>query len=236
MAPFHTPHALGMAAVVSFALMGAAGQVQAAGAERTLTVTGHGEATGIPDQAQISAGVVSQGDTAAAALAADSQAMNAVMDALKRQGVPEKLIQTSNFSVSPLYPDNPGGARKVTGYEVTDTVTVTLQDISRIGPVLDSLIAAGANQSYGLQFGFRDPKPLLGEARGEAVRDAMYKAYAFAGAAGVKLGAIQSIGEGEGGGPRPLMRAMAFAAQKPTPISAGQESVSADVTITWELK
>ena len=131
-------------------------------APRTLTVSGHGEAGGVPDQAMLSAGVTTQGKTAAAAMAENANEMNAVFAALKRLGVPEKKIQTSNFTVSPQYPPynaNATGQLKIVGYDVTNQVNVTLDDVKKLGPALDALVAAGANQINGVTFqGLPTPK------------------------------------------------------------------------------
>ena len=205
-----------------------------------LSVSGTGEVKATPDQAQLSTGVVTQAATAAAALAANSRAMNGVFDTLKRAGIPEKNIQTSNFSVSPQY-GNPklGGAQRITGYQVSNTVTVTVTGLDKVGPALDALVAAGSNQIDGPNFTIADPKPLLAKAREDAVKDATARAQTLAAAAGVTLGPILSIGEGgaEYSPPRPMYRtAMAgLAAAPPPPVAGGEESVSANVLITWEI-
>jgi len=213
----------------------------ASAAPRLLTVSGEGDARAAPDQAQLSAGVVTQGKTAAEALAANSRAMSAVFAALKRLGIPEKSIQTSNFSVEPQYTpynaSNPQPAR-IVGYQVSNTVTVGVDDLDKVGPTLDALIASGANQAGGVSFSIRDAKPLLAQARQAAVKDAIERAETYAKAAGITLGAIVSIQEGGSQAPRPMMRmeAMAAAPAPPPPIAGGEQSVSASVTISWEIR
>jgi len=204
---------------------------------RTLSVSGTGEVKATPDQAQLSTGVVTQAGTAAAALAANSRAMNGVFDTLKRAGIAEKNIQTSNFSVSPQYGNpKPGGAPHITGYQVSNTVTVMVVGLDKIGPAIDALVAAGSNQIDGPNFSIADPKPLLAKAREEAVKDATARAQTLA-AAGVTLGSILSIGEGgaDYSPPRPMARMLMAADKAPTPIASGEESVSANVSITWEI-
>ena len=220
-----------------FSVMFAAPSALADAAPRTLTVNGTGEVRAVPDQAPLSTGVVTQAATAAAALAANSRAMNAVFDTLKRAGIAEKNIQTSNFSVSPQYGNpKPGGAQRITGYQVSNTVTVTVIGLDKIGPAIDALVAAGSNQIDGPTFSLADPKPLLAKAREEAVKDATARAQTLAAAAGVTLGPIISISEGGGeySPPQPLGRMM-LAAKAPTPIASGEESVSASVSIAWEI-
>ena len=209
-----------------------------------LSVSGEGEVRAVPDQAQLSAGVVTQGKTAAAALAANSTAMNNVFAALKKRGVPEKSITTSNFSINPQYPpyrqDAPQEDRtRIIGYEVSNQVTVILDDVSKVGSTLDALVASGANQAGGVSFTIRDPKPLMRDAREDAVKDAVAKAQTLAKSAGVTLGPIISISEGGGYQPMPVfakaMRMDAVAAPPP-PVAPGEQSLTVNVSITWEIQ
>jgi uncharacterized protein YggE len=202
---------------------------------RTLTVSGVGEVKSTPDAAQISTGVVTQAPTAAAALAANARAMNAVFDTLKRAGIPEKNIRTSNVSVSPQYAGKPGQVQHVAGYQVSNTVNVLVIGMDKIGPTLDALISAGSNQIDGPNFTIADPKPLLAKARDQAVKDAVEKAQVYASAAGVSLGPILSISEGGSYEARPMARMTMAADKLSTPIAAGEESVTANVSVTWEI-
>src|SRR5437762_9845252 len=140
-----------------------------AAALRTISVSGEGEASGSPDQARLSAGVVSQAPTAAAALTANTAAMNRVFAALKTLGIPDNKIQTSNFSVQPQYPpyrpDAPEPRNTIVGYQVSNQVTVIVDDLSKLGAALDALIRSGANQLGGVSFAIADPKPLAERAR-----------------------------------------------------------------------
>jgi hypothetical protein len=202
---------------------------------RTLTMTGSATAKAAPDMADISAGVTSDAPTAAAALAANSASMNRIFAALDRLGVARKNVQTSNFNVSPVYASRtPNEAQRLTGYRVNNEVHVILDDITKVGATLDTLVTAGANQMNGLNFAIKDPAPLLAHARADAVADAKLRAQQYAAAAGIALGPIQSLSEGGGEPPRPMYRVMAMAAA-PTPIAAGEESINASVTIVWEI-
>jgi uncharacterized protein YggE len=190
-----------------------------------------------PDEANFSAGVVSQGATARQALAANSRAMNAVFASLKKQGVPEKAIQTSNLALSPQYQTcKPGVAcpQRIVGYEVSNNVTVTV-GLDKAGTVLDALVASGSNQFGGISFSIHDPKPLLAQARVDAVKDALERGALYAKAAGVSLGPILSIQEGGSEAPRPVYRAMKMMAAESMPIAGGEESVSANVSVTWTI-
>lgn len=203
---------------------------------RTIAITGHGEARGRPDTATIQAGVTTNGATAAAALSANSARMNGVFAALKKLGVPDRNIQTSGFSIFPQYTNGDNNAaRRLTGYQVSNTVSVKLDDVDRTGASLDALVAAGANQMNGISFDIAKPEPLLDQARAEAVADARHRAEVYAKAAGLSLGPVQSINEnGAAPPPRPMYR-MAMMAADAAPVAPGEQSLSADVTMVWEI-
>ena len=209
--------------------------------QRTLTVSGEGEAKAVPDQAHLSAGVVSEARKAADALAANTRAMNAVFAALKRLGIPDKAIQTSEFSVEPQFqPDRNGNSTmKILGYKVSNTVNVTVDDLGKTGPALDALVAAGANSLGSIDFAIRDPKPLLAKARADAIRDAMARAQTYAKAGGFTLGPILSIGEGGVEMPRAVSfapRMMAAPAAAPPPVAAGEQNLGASVNVTFAIR
>jgi uncharacterized protein YggE len=206
---------------------------------RTITISGQGEAKAAPDEAMLSAGVTTNAHTAAAALAANTRAMNAVFGTLRKAGIQDKDMQTSGFSVQPQYSTDKGPQR-ITGYEVSNNVSVTVENLSSLGATLDALVSSGANNIGDIAFGFRDPKALMQKARAAAVADAISRAQIIAKAAGVTLGPIASINENGGNydAPRPMYRAlagMAEAASNPAPMAAGQESLSDSVSIVWEI-
>lgn len=207
----------------------------------TLSVSGQGEARGAPDQAQLSAGVTTVAPTAAAALGQNSAKMNAVFAALKRLGVLDKDIATSNFQVSPQYPPynaNETGLQRIVGYQVSNQVNVTLDDTKKLGPTLDVLVGAGANQINSVGFTIKDSAALLKKARETAIADAILRAQTYAKAAGVTLGPILTIQEGSVESPRPLYDVVVTAARAapPTPTAPGEQSITANVSITFQLK
>ena len=221
-------------------ILGAPPAAAAEEAPRRLVVNGTGEASARPDIAVISAGVVVQADTASVALADNTRAMNAMFEQLRAAGLPPEDVQTSQFSVMPLYesrrvdPETTEPPR-IVGYEVSNQVTARVRDLERLGAILDALVRAGANSIDGPSFEIADPEQLLGQARDAAVADALAKAARYAAAARVQLGEIISIEEGGFyAPPRPMMRAEAMAAS--VPIAPGQTEVSASVTITFALK
>jgi hypothetical protein len=166
--------------------------------------------------------------------------MNAVFATLKRLGVPDKAIQTSNFSVSPQYPPynaNETSVQHIVGYQVSNQVSVTLDDPKKLGPTLDALVGAGSNQINSVGFVIRDTAALLTKARAAAVADAIARAHTYAAAAGVTLGPILSIQEAESEGPRPVYN-LAVAAGRvaaPTPTAPGEQSVSASVSVVFSI-
>ncbi len=207
---------------------------------RTISVTGMGEEKGTPDQAHLTAGVLTEGKTAADALAANSRAMNQVFAALKRAGIADKNIQTSNFQISPRYSEGDGTRPHIPviiGYQVSNNVQVTVDGVDRTGPVLDALVASGANQSNGIFFTIADPKPLEVKARREAVAEAIAKARTIADASGVRLGRIISINEGGGYvPPMPMVMSRAVMAQDAaTPVAAGEATVLVNVSVVYEI-
>jgi hypothetical protein len=229
---------LAVCAVLSMVAAGAGMALADQAAPRTLTMSGQGIAKAAPDQAQFSTGVVTQGGTAALALAANSRAMNAVFATLKRLAIPDKDLQTSNFSLSPQYQVcKPGTAcpQRIVGYEVSNNVNVTVEDFGKTGAVLDALVSSGSNRIDNIGFSIRDTSALLKEAREAAVKDATLRAETYAKAAGVTLGPILSIQEGGGEQPQPVYFAKAMMAAPP-PIAGGEQSVSAGVTISWAIQ
>ena len=225
------------AAVLAWSLLTAAAPVEAADMARTISVSGQGEARGVPDRAELSAGIATIAGTADAALAANARKMTAVFDTLKRLGVAERDVQTSNFSVQPQYAQNNGdGPARITGYQVSNQVDVTLDDTKKLGPALDALVGAGANQINSVSFDISDPAALQAKAREAAIADARSRAQTYAGAAGVTVGHVLSIQENGGGG-APVFAALALRAHAAsTPTAAGALRVTANVSVTFELK
>jgi hypothetical protein len=202
-----------------------------------ITMSGHGEIRATPDTAMLSAGVSTEGTDAAAALSANNSRMQAVIAAIRKLGVPDKDIRTSNFSVSPQYVNSGKEAPRITGYRASNQVEVRLEDVNKLGTALDTLVSVGANQINGVNFLIHNDTDLLSQARTAAVAEARTKAETFAKAAGTSLGAIVSISENSNETPRPMYRVEnVVVTGARVPVAMGEQSVSADVTITWEMK
>lgn len=210
-----------------------------AGPDRQMTLQGRGEVTAKPDMATVSIGVVRQAKTAREALDANTTAMQEVLASLKAQGFEDRDVQTSNFSVSPRYDYSKDGTPpKIDGYEVSNQLTVTVRDLKKLGPLLDKAVTDGSNQITGVAFSIAKPEPLADEARKLAVKDALRKARVFADAAQVTLGPISRIDE-QGGyrPPQPYAKTMRMGAEAASvPIAEGEQTVTIEVSITWEIK
>ncbi|HTT82349.1 MAG TPA: SIMPL domain-containing protein [Rhizomicrobium sp.] len=205
---------------------------------RTITVSGTGQAKAAPDEAHLRAGVVTSARKAADALAANSRAMNQVFAALRRLGIPDKSIQTSDFSVSPQYKTDRNGdsTQEISGYQVSNEVVVTVDDLAKLGPALDALVASGANNLGSMDFSIRDPKPLMAEARAAAMKDAQASAETYADAGGFKLGPILAVSESGAETPSPIMARPMMRMAAAVPVAGGENSVSATVNVTYEIR
>lgn len=201
-----------------------------------LSVTAEAEVSRKPDMATITAGVVTDAPTADAALADNARRMSGVMAALKRAGVAERDIQTSQLSVNPQVAYQDGRAPRVTGYQAVNNVTVKLRDMGAVGKTVDALVAQGGNQLNGIGFGLADPDSALDAARADALKKARARADVYASAAGMRVKRIVSISE-SGDMPAPPMPMMAMARAAPeTPVSPGEISLTARVTVVFELQ
>lgn len=202
-----------------------------------ITVTGAGEDEVTPDRARVSLGVVTQAPTAAAAAEQNARAQRAVLDAVRGQGVPAEQISTSGYNVSPVSEYNQQTQRtRITGYSVQNTVVVELRRIDQVGPVLDAVLAKGANTVSSLDLYSSQAEASRRRALARAVERARADAEAMAAAAGGRLGALLELTSAIGGGPRPVVMDMVRArAASATPISAGTESTSATVTARWQF-
>jgi len=206
--------------------------------QRTITITGQGQVSVKPDVAIVETGVVTQAKTAAEALTANTQAMQAVFDAIKELGIEDRDMRTSQFSVNAIHtrPER-GEASRISGYQVSNLVSITLRDLDRVGEVLDRVVSTGSNELRGIRFQVEKPGPLMDGAREDAVKDALRKAKIYVAAAGVALGPVLTINEHGGGGrPQPVFaRAMAMEAAD-VPIAAGEQTLSTSVTLVIGLE
>ena len=225
-------------------------------ASQPFTVQGTGTATATPDQSAVSFTVTK---TAATLQDAQNQAntfTNKIVADLQKTGVAKQDIQTSNYNSYPNYNQDNGGvvqpgiampirpqqqSQTIISYTVSEDVNITLHDISKANTVIDQITKDGAENISGPNLTFSDTKQqqLEDEARTKAIADAKQKAQSMSQAAGIHLGRVINIQEGDNNQPviRPLMMmnsAAGTAKSVPTQINPGQNTVSATVTLSYE--
>jgi len=209
-----------------------------------IIVTGEGETTAAPDMAILTLSVLREAETARDAMTANNDAMGKVLAAMKEAGVEDRDLQTSGVNIQPryVYPDDKNGLKepKITGYTVTNTLTVRVRDLDKVGTVLDKSVSLGVNQGGNLQFTNDNPEAAINEARKRAMADAIAKAKTLTDAAGVGLGRVIEISE-QSFRPRPVPFAraemkMAAQAADAVPVAAGENTYNVTVNVTFELK
>jgi len=209
-------------------------------------VAGTGKVVVAPDLALLSLGVEARDATVAAARDQAAGAMNRVLEALKRGGVADKDIATAYFNIQPItvYEEKLQGSYRyseprIVGYVVTNQVTVKVRTLDRVGPLLDSAVAAGGDliRANGISFTLENPRPYAIQAREAAVRDALAKAQQFASLTNVTLGKLFYITE-TGGTPAPLVyerAAVAAFADGSTPISGGEIEITVSIQAAFAI-
>ncbi|MCB1382893.1 MAG: SIMPL domain-containing protein [Notoacmeibacter sp.] len=207
-----------------------------------IMVTGTGQAALAPDLAILSLTVMREGETAREALDANNAAMGDVLKAMKAEGIADRDLQTSGFSISPryVYPKaSDGGDQtpRIVSYQVANNLTVRVRDIAKVGTVLDKSVTLGVNQGGSVSFGNDDTTAALAEAREKAMADAIAKAGTLAKAAGVKTGKVLEITENVNfARPEPLARTMAMKAEADAvPLAAGENTYTVTVNVTFAI-
>jgi uncharacterized protein YggE len=206
----------------------------------TISVTGVGEVIVTPDTANIQIGVQTFNQELSVAQADSNEQTQNIIDTLTSAGVKKADIQTSNFSVSVRQDyDDKGVPTDVLGYDVYNTLSVTVRNLDDLGTILDQVVGAGANQIYGITFYRSDLTDATSTAREAAVKDARERADQLAAAAGVEIGAIVNITEGYSQSVTPVDYGKGYAgemaADSAVPIQAGSQSVQIIVTITYNI-
>ncbi|MBI4099579.1 SIMPL domain-containing protein [Candidatus Microgenomates bacterium] len=204
------------------------------------TVTGEGKATAVPDIAQISLGITVNGASVALVQSQANSTINDVTAAVKKLGVGDKDVQTSNYNLRLDY-DFANGRQSIKGYVADINLSVKVRQFDKINQVIDAATAAGANQVGGLNFTLDDASRLKaeGEARKLAIDQAKTKAAQIAAASGLNLGRIINVSESPNFSPRPIMMsgvAKADSAAAPTEIQPGSSEISVSVTLSYETR
>jgi hypothetical protein len=220
--------------------------VQAAGAAveeaiPAITVTGTGDVAAAPDRAQLSLGAVVESRRAVDAQGQLAELIQRVLNGIKALGIPEEKIRTVGLSLTPVFSQpkprsdtEPEGPR-IVGYRATNSLRVQLEDLERVGSVIDAGIAAGANQLSNLNFELRDDLAHRQQALKLAAREARFKAEAVAAALGLQLGEVLEVREDGTQTAFPQERRFAAPAAVGTPIQPGQVQISAAVTVRFRL-
>lgn len=207
----------------------------------SVTVTGTGHASVAPDRFSFTVGVQTVSPTVDDAVAENNRRVSSVIAALRKAGAQDKDIQTSQFSIYPQQNYEQGKLPTITGYQVMNNITVRSTKVGDAGRLLGIAVAAGVNNSSGINFEVSDPARGRDEGLKAAFADARAKASVLAQSAGRTLGRAVFISEGVQAPepPRPMTRVMAMEAQAAgtdIPIESGTQQLSFTITTTFELR
>ncbi len=200
-------------------------------------VSGEGKVSVPPDIALLNAGVTANAPTVKAAQDQLNTKINSVSRAVKAAGIPDKDIQTSNYSVFPQYNYQQGN--QITGYTASSNLTIKVRQMDKASIVIDAAASAGANQIGGISFDIDDKSKAENQARELAVAQAKKKAADAAKTAGFTLGSIVNYSETFGTPPRPvpfLNKAESAISNAPTQIEPGTNEVNITVTLSFEIR
>lgn len=225
-----------------------------------LSLSAEGRSNRVPDLAVFSAGVVTHGITASEALGGNSRQMDQVVAALKRSGIADRDIQTSSISLSPRWNNPEAEAQRVArgtrqpyvptneppriiGYEARNSVQVRVRKLGEMGKIIDTLIAAGANEVNGPSFTLDDQSAALDEARVEAVATGKQRAELYARAAGMRV--VRLLSMSEGGGYYPVQQIVVTGSRMsapgapppppPPPVAVGELSLGVSLSMQFEI-
>lgn len=235
--------------VVSFSVFSYAGTYSDSMMMRSFSVSGEAKITASPDIAEFDFGVVTDGDQDVAKVQeSNTTKMNKVISFLKEQGVDAEDIKTNNYNLDPryqYYSCRAGGVcppATIVGYTVRQNATVKVRDFSKISPLLSGVVKNGANTVSQMRFTFDDKDKLLGQVKGEAVKNAQAKALAMSKTAGFRLGKLLTIEDyyspysavpmGLGGGPDMMMAKSSVAPV----IEPGTQDLSASVILRYAIR
>lgn len=240
---------VGLALVAAYALGGAGERPAAAApaptdrAQPTLTTSGQGRVTGVPDQMEFTVSVSRTESDVAAALDGSSRTTKRVLHALASYGVHKRDVRTTGLTVHPSY-DYSGGTRRLVGYTANQRSRVVVGDLRRGGKALSAAAHAGGNdvRLSGIAFTIADRDGLLARARRAAVQDAMERAREYAEAGHQRLGGMVSLQEVHTPAPEPVRVSRdAFApaqaaAGLSVPVRAGEQHLAVRVKVVWALR
>jgi uncharacterized protein len=215
------------------------------GSRREIVVTGNGEVSAAPDQATVRLGATVQLPQADVAQAKVNEVMQTALEAIEKLNIPKRSIKTARLSLSPVYasqrpdPSNEQREPHIVGYRASNTIEVTLDDISRIGKVIDAGIKAGANELQGVSFALKNELPQRSEALTRAAKEAQSKAEVIAKALNLQLGPVIEVNE-SGVHLMPQQEyfasaRMAMGGGMATPVQPGELKIQANVTVHYQI-
>lgn len=206
-------------------------------AARTISVTGTGEVTVTPDIAYLYLGVITEKPTTIGAESANSTTINNVIAAMKKEGIKDEDIQTIDYSINPKYNyDKDTGKSSIVGYTVTDTLKVTVKDISKVGKVIDTAVKNGANNSNSISFGVSDYEKHYNKALVNALSNAKGKVLAISGFLGLKLTTPVKVVENSNGLPNDYSISLNAKLESADSVSiqAGIYKIKADINLVYQ--
>ena len=205
----------------------------------TLNLSAYGETRQAPDMATITLGVTTEAPSASEAMKLNADRMTQVIASLKKAGIDPRDIQTSGLNLNPQYVYVENQPPKLNGYQASNTVTIVVRDLKKLGSVVDASVNSGATNVGGISFGIEDSQASEDKARVEAVKALQAKANLYAQSLGYKVARLVTFSESGGYAPQPPVVYASFArAEKMdagTPVEAGQLKVRIDVSATFEL-
>lgn len=212
----------------------------------TISVAAEGKVKAVPDLATVDLGVITNASTAAEAQEQSTRKLNAIIEFVKKQGVPGEDITTSQFNIYPQQ-DFQGGRTVITAYSANQNIIIKVRGVDestdKLSKVLGGVTAAGANQINGVSLSFDNPDDLRGQAREQAIATAKQKAKELANAAGLRLGRVVNVIEDSGYGIPPMPyaggfggRAMDAAAEAMPDFQAGNQDVVVNMTVVFEVR
>ena len=206
---------------------------------QTVSFTGEGKVKAEPDTAKVDIGLITEGKDSIAVQNENSDKMNAVIKFLSgEQKIAGEDIKTNNYSLSPKY-DYIKGKSILVGYVLSQTLTVTVRDLNKIGKILDGSVEKGANQINSVSLFVDKPEQLKDKAREEAVKQAQDKAAAISKIAGLRLGRLVGFSEGSYGEPPVFYEAMGKGGDSMAPapqIEPGTQEIKISIILTYLIK
>ncbi len=207
----------------------------------TISVTGTGKTTLIPDRFSFTAGVQTTAPTVEEAVNQNNAKIASVIAALKKAGATDQEIRTANFSIYPQQVYEQGQPPRVVGYQASNSVVVTKKDIAVAGRLLQVALNAGVNETSGLNFEVSDPARGRDQGLRAAFDDAKAKASLLAQAAGRTLGRAMMITEGSEMAPPPRPMPVGVMAAKgemisQVPVQSGTRELAYTISVVFEMR